>query len=160
MKRKRRGTGDQTKVLSERLNGAFRRPGEANWLEVRERAGEGGAHMHWPRRRVLLVTSALVLAAGACAGSTGVIPWLNRHPAAVKAPPLAPPCKAKDLYVRLTYSTSLNGLHGGVSLVNISRHACSLAGHPKLALVDPRVSGHRLLVEYIPPVPQTITFKS
>jgi len=152
---KREETDNLDSQLSERLKSAVDDGGVANWLDVRRRAGESRTHLNWPRRRVLLVAGALVLAAGACAGSTGVIPWLNRHPATLTAPPLAPPCKAKDLYVHLVYSTSLNGLDGYLALANTSRHACSLAGRPRLALVDPRVSGPRLLVEYTPPVPQS-----
>jgi len=155
MKRKRNEIDDPIGALTLRLNAAFQRRSGADWLDVRRRARRLRPPLSWSRNRVLFVATVLVLAAGACAGSVGVIPWLNRHPATVKAPPLAPPCRAKDLYVHMDYSTSLNGLEGGVSLVNISRRACSLAGRPRLALVDPSVSEPRLLVEYTPPAPQS-----
>jgi hypothetical protein len=149
---KRRQTQpDSTSELSRRLNGAFMRRANADWPDVCKRTKDL-ATPPWPlRHRVLLVAGVLVLALGACAGSTHVIPWLNRHPAKVKAPPPAPPCRAKNLYVHLFYQTSLNGLEGGVSVVNTGRRACSLAGRPKLALTDPVVKKPRLLEIYTPP---------
>jgi hypothetical protein len=150
----RQKTDNLDRQLSYRLKKALGDDGCANWLDVRERAGMGRALWHWSQRRVLLVAGVLVLAAGACAGSVDVIPWLNRHPAAVKAPPLAPPCRAKNLYARLDFGNSLTGLSGSISLANTGRRACSLAGRPRLALIDPKVDKPRIVVEYTPPVAQ------
>jgi hypothetical protein len=135
MKRKRHETDDPARMLSQRLNGAFRRAGEADWLDVRRRAGESDAPARWSRRRVLLVAAMIVFAVAACAGSTGVIPWLSRKPAVSIGPPLAPACKAKDLHAAivggLKYSTG-DSRDGEIRLTNTSRRPCSLTELPRL----------------------------
>jgi hypothetical protein len=108
---------------------------------------------HWSRRRVLLVAGFLVIAVGTSVAATGVIPWLNRRPVEVNAPPLAPPCRAENLRVLLRYDITLNGLTGTELLINKSSRACSLLGRPRLALVDPRVRKPDLHVEFTPPAP-------
>jgi hypothetical protein len=151
MTRKPHEIRDPARELTDRLNAAFRRAGQADWLDVRERAGMTRTVWHWSRRRVLLVAGILVLAVGAAGASTGIIPWLNHKPVNVKTPSLAPPCRAENLWIRLSYQTDLNGLDGSLSLVNTSRRACSLVGRPGLTLVDPRVNKPRLFVEFTPP---------
>lgn len=148
---KRQKTDNLDGVLSSRLKKAIGEDGRADWLDVSERAGMGRALWHWSRRRVLLVAGVLVLAVAACAGSTGLIPWLNRHPLKVEESSLAPPCHASDLRVHLDYAVNPKSTDGEFTLENAGRRACSLAGRPLVALIDPRVSGPRLQVIYEPP---------
>jgi hypothetical protein len=122
-------------MLSRRLKSAVGEDGVANWFDVRRRAGESDAPVRWPRRRVLLVAALIVLAVAACAGSTGLIPWLGRKPAVSISPPLAPACKAKDiraaLQTGLQYETG-DSRDGWIRLTNINRRPCSLTGRPRL----------------------------
>lgn len=90
------------------------------------------------------LAAVLVLVAIACGQSSGVIPWLNHHPAPVKAPPAAPPCRVADLSVHLEYDSLF-------IITNEGRHACSLAGRPQLKLIDPQVRKPRLLEKYSVP---------
>ena len=151
MTKKRNEIDDPIGVLSLRLNAAFQRRNGADWLDVRRRARRQRAPLSWSRRRVLVLAGTLVLGVVACAGSTGVIPWLNHHPLKIQAPLLAPPCRVSDLRVSLGYSVNLRSTDGGFKLENRGRRACSLAGRPRVALVDPRVSGSRLHVISEPP---------
>jgi hypothetical protein len=152
---KRQKSDSLDRMLSLRLKKAVDNERRADWLDVRERAGMGRPVWHWSRRRVLLVAGALVLAVGAAGASTGLIPWLNRKPAEIQAPKLAPPCKAENLSAKLSYDLS-NGnheLYGSFILVNTGSRACSLVGRARLALIDPRVSKPRLFLKYTPPEP-------
>ena len=150
---RRHETDNLDKLLSERLRNAIGEDGVANWLDVCARAGMNRILWHWSRRGVLLVTGVLALAVGASIASTGLIPWLNRKPAKVQAPRLAPPCQAKNLYAKLNYGVSLNDLSGSFVLVNTDSRACSLAGRVRLALINPRVSKPHLFLKYTPPEP-------
>ena len=128
MTKKRNEIDDPIGVLSLRLNAAFQRRNGADWLDVRRRARRQRAPLSWSRRRVLVLAGTLVLGVVACAGSTGVIPWLNHHPLKIQAPLLAPPCRVSDLRVSLGYSVNLRSTDGGFKLENRGRRACSLAG--------------------------------
>jgi len=90
------------------------------------------------------LAAVLVLAVAACGQSSAVIPWLNQHPAPVKTPPAAPPCRVADLSVHLEYDSLF-------IITNEGRHACSLAGRPQLKLIDPEVRKPRLLEKYSVP---------
>jgi len=150
---KRQKTDSLDRQLSYRFKKALGDDGRGDWFDVRERAGMSRTLWHWSQRRVLLVAGVLVLVVGAAGASTGLIPWLNRKPVDVKTPSLAPPCRAENLWVRLRYQTSLNGLDGSLSLVNTGHHACSLVGRPTLTLVDPPVIKPRLFAKFTPAVP-------
>jgi hypothetical protein len=152
---KRKNAGNLDRMLSERLAKAVGEERRADWLDVLERAEMSRTLRHWSQRRVLLVSVTVVLAAAACAGSTGVIPWLNHHPLKVEAPTRAAPCHASGLRVHLDYTVNPQETDGQFTLENVSRGACSLAGRARVALIDPRVSGPRLNVIYKPqPKPQ------
>lgn len=110
------------------------------------------------------LAAVLVLVAIACGQSTGIIPWLNYHPAPVKAPPAAPPCRVADLSVHFDFGVSATdpsaarnhrvpslNMNGFFIIANEGRHACSLAGRPQLKLIDPEVRKPRLLEKYSVP---------
>jgi hypothetical protein len=152
---KRNKTDNLDTLLSERLKKALDGGGRADWLDVNARAEIGRALWHWSRRRVVLVAGVLVLAVGAAGASIGIIPWLNRKPAAVPAPGLTPPCKAENLSAKLNYDLT-NGnheLYGSFGLVNTGSRACSLLVRARLTLTNPSVGKPRLLLEYTPPKP-------
>jgi hypothetical protein len=138
---------DPIEELSLRLNAAFQRPADPDWLDVRRRL----RRLHRTRNRMLVLAGVLVVAVAACAQSTGIIPWFNHHPAPVKAPRSAPPCRVADLRVGFSYSVSLNGINGNLWVVNEGGRACSLAGRPRLKLIDPQVKKPRLLERYSVP---------
>jgi hypothetical protein len=110
------------------------------------------------------LAAVLVLVAIACGQSSGVIPWLNHHPAPVKAPPAAPPCRVADLSVHFEFGVSATdpsaarnhrvpslNMNGFFIIANEGRRACSLAGRPQLKLIDPQVRKPRLLEKYSVP---------
>lgn len=155
---KREETDNLDRLLSGRLKRALDDDGKANWLDVCKRAGLS-TRWHWSRARVVLVAAVLVLGVAACAQSTGIIPWFNHHPAPVKAPRSAPPCRVTDLRVQFSHNVSPNGINDNIRIVNEGRNACSLAGRPRLKLIDPQVSKPRLLEKYsVPPKPAPGSF--
>jgi len=144
---------DPISLLSERLNSAFKRPGQADWLDVRERAGVGRTMWRWSQRRVLLVAGGLVLAVGAAGASTGIIPWLGE--AAKPVPPtIYPICKASNVQAQLSLRRNHNssGLSGSIALVNNGDKLCALEGQPKVSLVGSGADSARLAVEMFSPV--------
>ena len=151
MKRKRNEIDDPIGALTLRLNAAFQRRSGADWLDVRRRARRLRPPLSWSRNRVLVLAAVLVLGVVACAKSTGVIPWLNHHPLKLQAPSPSPPCHASDLHIHLDYAVNPKSTDGQFTLENAGRRACSLAGRPRVALIDPRVSARRLHVTYQPP---------
>jgi hypothetical protein len=63
------------------------------------------------------------------------VPWLDLRPARAPAnPPLARPCRPRDLHARLFLQGETGSLVGGVSVVNASHRACALVGRPQIAL--------------------------
>jgi hypothetical protein len=135
------------RLLSNRLKKALDDDGRAGWLDVRERAGMSRTVWHWSRARVVLVAVALLLGVGACAGSTGVIPWFNQKPS-IEVPRLAPPCKAKNLSVSQDFGYFQPPGQSYAYLTNTGSRACSLAGRFRVALVDPEASEPRLFLKH------------
>jgi hypothetical protein len=126
------------RLLSSRLKRAVDTDGQGDWRGVCAQAGVNPALWHWSRRRVLLVAGAFVLAVGACAGGTGVIPWrskVDRRP----LPSYLPICtgdvvKAKLFLKRQPYGPG-RSLNGQIVLVNTGKPDCALKGQPEVSLV-------------------------
>jgi hypothetical protein len=135
---KRHETDKLDRMLSERLKKALGSDGPADWLDVRRRAGEAKTALYWSRRRVLLVAGVLVLAVGACAGSTGVIPWLNKEPKSVPfRPQILPICSPKNVQAKLYLQRqkASGNLTGSIVLANTGHTRCAVAGQAKVSLV-------------------------
>lgn len=131
---KRHKSDNLDRLLSLRLKKAVDDETRADWLEVCERAGISGTAWRWTRRRVLLVAGVLVLAVGACAGSTGVIPWRASKP----GPRVLPICKASVVKANMTLrrvSNAKRSVEGAIILTNTSKSNCALVGQPKVSLL-------------------------
>lgn len=127
------------RLLSERLTKALGDDKRADWLDVRERAGMTRTSWHWSPRRVLLLAGVLVLAVGACAGSTGVIPWMNKKPGPKAFVHLLPICapKSVDAKLYLNRQKTSGNLTGLIVLANTGRTRCAVTGQAKVSLVGP-----------------------
>ena len=149
---KREKDDNLDRLLSERLKSAVDHDRAANWLDVRRRGGESEAHVGWSRRRVVFVAAVLVLAVGACAGGTGVIPWINQKPAKSKyhPPKLAPACTAKDIKAELSLQGATQNLAGPITLTNIGRASCSLVGPPRISFTGSAANVERWKIERVP----------
>lgn len=146
--RKRDDTSATASALSERMNRAFGRPGEADWLDVLKRADRKKAPQ-WTQRRVLLVTGILALAVGACAGGVGVIPWLSKKVDLEGTPEPLPICDEDDVEAKI-FLQRLPGegesLNGKIVLVNTGEPDCALNGQPKMSLEGNAAKAGRWLV--------------
>src|SRR5439155_24468948 len=83
---------------------------------------------HLPRMSLgaaSLAAFALTLAGAAAAPA---VPWLDQRPVkAVAHPPLAPPCRARDLHAHLFLQGATGPLVGGVDLTNAGNVAVRAA---------------------------------
>jgi Protein of unknown function (DUF4232) len=83
---------------------------------------------------VLLIGLALLATASAAASASPVIPWLDQRPAKATAhPPLAPPCRSRDLRAHLFLQGATGTLVGGVDLRNAGASPCALLGRPQIS---------------------------
>lgn len=155
---KREETDNLDKLLSERLKRALGDGGKANWLDVRRRAGLS-TRWHWSRARIVLVAAVLVLAVGACAGSTGVIPWLNQKPAKSKyhPPKLAPACTAEGLKGELWFQGATGSLAGVLTLTNVGGSSCSLVGRPGVSFTGPAARVTRSKIQLDPSLAKIVS---
>ena len=132
---KRQKSDSLDRLLSYRLKRALDEDRRADWLEVRELAGMSRTAWHWSRRRALLVAGVFVLVVGACAGSTGVIPWRSSKP----GPHVLPICKPSILKARMSlgrgYPATRRGVSGFIFFTNAGRSDCALIGQPKVSLI-------------------------
>ena len=122
------------RLLSYRLKRALDDDRRADWLEVRELAGMSRTAWHWSRRRALLVAGVFVLVVGACAGSTGVIPWGSSKP----GPRVLPICKAGVVKAKVNSGKEDNPkqrIFGTIFFTNTGKSDCALAGQPKVSLL-------------------------
>jgi hypothetical protein len=70
----------------------------------------------------------------AAAGQRPVVPWSSTRPVKASAsPPLAPPCRARDLHAHLFLQGATGSLVGGVDLRNAGSSPCSLLGWPTVS---------------------------
>lgn len=132
---KRQKSDRLDRMLSSRLSKALGTDERGNWLEVRELAGMSRATWYRSRRRVLFVAGVLVLFVGACAGSTGVIPWRSSKP----GPHLLPICKPSVLKAKMNlergYPGTRRSVSGFIFFTNSGRSDCALIGQPKVSLI-------------------------
>jgi hypothetical protein len=134
---KRHETDNLDKLLSSRLMKAIGEDGRADWLDVSKRAGMNRAIWHWSRRRVLVVAGVFVLVVGACAGSTGVIPWRVTKPGPFSVEVL-PICKADVVKAKVFLKRrpgAGRSVGGVIVLANTGKPNCALSGQPKVSLV-------------------------
>jgi hypothetical protein len=99
-----------------------------------------------PRWGVALV---LLFSAGvASAGSSPVVPWLDVRPAKAPAnPPLARPCRARNLHAHLFLQGATGSLVGGVELLNAGTSSCSLLGWPTVSFTGAAAAAERWQVK-------------
>ena len=130
----RQKTDSLDRMLSSRLKKAVSDEKRANWLEVRDLAGMSRTAWHWSRRRVFIVAGVFVLTVGACAGSTGVIPWRASKP----GPRVLPICRAGAVKAKISLVRpyrAKRGIEGTVLLHNASTTDCAVVGQPRVSLL-------------------------
>ena len=83
---------------------------------------------------VCVLLGTVVLLAARASSAASVVPWVDKRPARPAAqPPLAAPCRARSVRVRLFLQGATGSLVGGFSLTNVGASACSLLGWPRVA---------------------------
>ena len=140
---KRRRTDELDGLLSARLKKAVAGDGRVDWSDVCERAGVVDARAFWSRGRILVFASVLVLAVGACAGSTrvitGGIPWIDKKPAKPKSTKLrsAVVCPGADLRANLSLVGGPGpvAFAGQIDVKNVGRQYCLLPARPRVSFV-------------------------
>jgi hypothetical protein len=76
----------------------------------------------------------VVLVAAGASGAATVVPWVDQRPVRPSAqPPLAAPCRAGSVGVRLFLQGATGSLVGGLTVTNVGTSACSLLGWPRIA---------------------------
>lgn len=131
---KRQKTDGLDRQLSYRLKKALDDDRQADWADVRERAGMGRTVWHWSRRRVLIVAGVFVLTVGACAGTTGVVPWRASKP----GPRVLPICKTGAVKAKMSLMRRYNAkrsIEGTVLLTNAGTADCAVVGQPRVSLL-------------------------
>lgn len=131
---KRQKTDSLDRMLSSRLKRALGDDGRADWIDVRERAGMSRTPWHWSRRRALMAAGVFVLTVGACAGTTGVIPWRASKP----GPRVLPICKAGAVKAKISLARpywAKRSIEGMVFLTNASTTDCAVVGQPRVSLL-------------------------
>lgn len=83
---------------------------------------------------VAIVALLALACSSAAAAPRHAVPWLDVRPVKASAhPPLAAPCRARDLRARLSLQGATGSLVGGVTLRNAGAHACALVGRPSVS---------------------------
>jgi hypothetical protein len=112
-----------------------------------------------PRRALtgLLAGVLLPVCAAASAAPPRVVPWLNERPPKASAhPPLAAPCRARNLRAHLFLQGATGSLVGGVNLVNTGSRPCSLLGWPTVSLAGSATAGEQWRVKRLAASPSPV----
>lgn len=103
------------------------------------------------------VLTAAVSVTAALAASPPVVPWRDQRPArAPSNPPLAAPCRARDLHAHLFLQGATGSLVGGVNLFNAGTSACSLVGWPAVSFTGAAVAHERWWVKLLAASPAPV----
>lgn len=100
---------------------------------------------------------ALLATASMAASANPVIPWLDQHPVKATAhPPLAPPCRARDLRAHIFLQGATGTLAGGVDFRNAGGSPCALLGWPQVSFTGAAAAKERWRVTNIARFPEPL----
>ncbi len=112
------------------------------------------------RRRLVGVGVGVPTAAVSVAvalASSPVVPWRDQRPArAASNPPLAAPCRARELHAHLFLQGATGSLVGGVNLLNAGKSACSLLGWPAVSFTGAAAARERWRVKKLAASPAPV----